>query len=151
MGVHGSNTRVFLISQQPLRNGASGSSKKAPYRRDGVELIGTIEPGATAAFGNAEWIRVIEAHPQLSPMPDKRGVNPFLRKPTQYQSNRTTAQVVIDGSQIGSIHWAMDDSRLLVVWSNTGTEEKVEGVAMDVAGRLGWRFVRGSAIGAKVV
>lgn len=90
---------------------------------------------------------MIEAHPQLSPAPVKNGVNPFSRKPTLYQPNQTAAQVLIDGRHIGSIHWAMDDSRRLVVWSTTGAEEKVEGVATDVAARLGWRFVRGNPIG----
>lgn len=90
-----------------------------------MEFIGTIEPGAAAAIAKAEWIQVIEAHPHLSLAPVKNGVNPFSRKPTLYQPNPTAAQVVIDGSQIGSMHWAMDDSRRLVVWSITGLRRRL--------------------------
>jgi hypothetical protein len=109
-----------------------------------VELLGTIEPGAEHAIGKPEWINLIEAHPHLSSSPPKQGINPFTRKPHLYQPNPTGALVVIEGSQIGSIHWAMDDSRRLVVWSNAGAEEKVRSVATDVAVRLGWQFVRGN-------
>ncbi len=59
----------------------------------------------------------------------------------------TTAQVIIDGGQVGSIHWAMDDSRRLVVWASAGAEEKVRSVATDVASRLGGHFVHGNAAG----
>jgi len=105
-----------------------------------VELIGTIEPDAAVATRKAEWIHVIKTHPQLSAVEAKKGVSPFSKKPQLYQPSPTTAQVIIDGSQWGLIHWAMDDSRRLVVWPSAGAEEKVRGVATDVAARLGWHF-----------
>ena len=110
-----------------------------------MELLGTIEPGAEHTSGKAEWMGLIQAHPQLSSPPAKQGTNPFTRKPISFQPDPTAAQVMSEGHQIGSIHWAMDDSRRLVVWSNAGAEEKVESVAADVASRLGWQFVRGNA------
>jgi len=39
----------------------------------------------------------------------------------------------------------MDDSRRLIVWADTGSEEEVRNVAEDVASRLGWRFVADNA------
>jgi hypothetical protein len=98
-----------------------------------VDLVGTIEPDVGLATDKAEWMRVIEVHPQLSPVPSKKGSNPFSGKPNSYRPDPTTAQVIIDGGQVGSIHWAMDDSRRLVVWSSTGAEVKVTSVATDVA------------------
>jgi hypothetical protein len=110
-----------------------------------VNFIGTIEPDVGLANGKIEWIRVIEAHPQLSSVRAKEGINPFSKEPHLYRPDPTTAQVIIDGSEIGSIHWSMDDSHRLVVWSNAGAEEKVTSIATDVASRLGWHFVRGNA------
>jgi hypothetical protein len=105
-----------------------------------VELVGTIETDAAVATRKTEWIHVIETHPQLSAVEAKKGVNPFSKRPQLCQSSQTTAQVIIDRSQCGFIHWAMDDSRRLVVWSIAGAEEKVRGVAIGVAARLGWHF-----------
>jgi hypothetical protein len=118
-----------------------------------VELIGTIEAGAGLATGKAEWIRVIKGHPQLSAVPPDKGINPFSfsRKPLPYQRDPTTAQVRIDGDQVGSIHWVTDGLRRLLVWSSTGAEEKVATVATDVASRLGWHFVRSDAGGNQTV
>jgi hypothetical protein len=109
-----------------------------------VKVLGTIEPGAEATVGKPEWTCLIETHPQLSSPPAKEGINPFTKKPHLYRPNPTAAQVIIDGSPAGSIHWAMDDSRRLVVWSNAGAEQKVRSVATDVASRLGWHFVVGN-------
>jgi hypothetical protein len=115
-----------------------------------VELIGTIEPDAGVATGRAEWLQAIEAHPQLSrgSAKAKAGINPFTGEPMLYRPhpNADATSVMIDDSKVGSIHWAMDDSRFLVVWSKAGADEKVIGVAMDVAARLGWHFVRSTAV-----
>ena len=106
-----------------------------------MELLGTIEPGADLAVGKPEWIRLIGEHPQLSPVPDREGVNPFSREPHLYKANPDHARVLMQLEQVGSIHWAMDGSRRLVVWADTGSEESVRNIAVDVASRLGWRFV----------
>jgi hypothetical protein len=108
-----------------------------------MELIGTVEPDAGVTNGKAEWICVIEAHPQLSLVPPKKGINPFSKTPHLYRADPTMARVIIEGAEVGSIHWAMDDSRRLVVWSKPGAEEKVRGIASDVAARLGWQYVGG--------
>jgi hypothetical protein len=111
-----------------------------------MELLGTIEPGADLAVGKPEWIRLIGEHPQLSTMPDREGVNPFTRKPYLYKANPDLARVCVQLEQVGSIHWAMDDSRRLVVWAEPGSEQSVRNIAQDVASRLGWRFVADSAV-----
>jgi hypothetical protein len=112
-----------------------------------VDLLGKIEPDAGVGSGKAEWHHVIDAHPQLSRGQAKEGINPFDGKPHLYTANPYAAAVMIDGRDVGAIDWAIDNSRLLVVWSAAGAEEKVIGVAMDVAARLGWHFVRSKAVG----
>jgi len=106
-----------------------------------VELLGTIEPGIDVATGKPDWIRLIDAHPQLSSVPARWGVNPFSRSPLLFKPKPDTARVLLEQRQIGQIHWAMDDSRHLIVWADTGFEEMVGNVAQDIASRLGWRFV----------
>lgn len=104
-------------------------------------FLGTIEPGADLATGKPEWVRVIDVHPQLAPFPAREGINPFTRGPHLFKADPYAARVRVESRQVGSIHWAMDDSRRLVVWAETGSEEKVRNVAEDVASKLGWRFV----------
>jgi hypothetical protein len=59
----------------------------------------------------------------------------------EFTPNPYRSEVEIEGREIGAIHWAMDDSRRLVVWSNVGEEIPVRAVAEDVASRLRWHFV----------
>jgi hypothetical protein len=111
-----------------------------------MRLLGTIEPGADLATGKPEWIRLIDAHPQLSPVPAREGINPFTRKPLLFKARPDTARVLVETRQIGSIYWAMDDSRRLIVSADIGSEQQVRNVAEDVASRLGWRFVADNAV-----
>jgi hypothetical protein len=111
-----------------------------------VEPLGTIEPGADLASGKPEWIRLSNAHPQLSPVPAREGVNPFSRDPHLYEARPDTARVLLELRQVGLIHWAMDDSRRLIVWADTGSEEKVGNVAQDVASRPEAASCRSSAV-----
>jgi len=62
-----------------------------------------------------------------------------------YKAASDCAHVVVEGIEVGMIHWAMDDSQKLVVWSATGAEVQVAVVAEHVATRLGWRYVREDA------
>ena len=52
-----------------------------------------------------------------------------------FKANPETALVLLQQRQIGRIHWAMDDSRRLIVWADTVFEEGVENVAQDVVSR----------------
>jgi hypothetical protein len=106
-----------------------------------MEFLGTIEPGVDSAVGKPEWIRLIEEHPQLALSPAREGINPFTRGPMLFKPKPDAARVMAGPETIGSIYWALDDSRRLVVSAEAGSEEQVRTVAEDIAGRLGWRFV----------
>jgi hypothetical protein len=114
------------------------------YQGGIVKILGMIEPNADLATGKPQWIRLIAGHPQLSPVAAQDGVNPFTRGPLVFTAKPDTARVLLEHRQIGLIHWAMDESRHLIVWADIGSEEKVRKVAEDVASRLGWRFVANS-------
>ena len=104
--------------------------------------LGTIERDHSSATGRTEWIHLIDSHPQLSQVADKQGINPFTKGAMEYKAARDCAHVLVEGIEIGMIHWAMDDSQRLVVWSAAGAEAQVAAVAENVASRLGWRYVR---------
>ncbi len=111
-----------------------------------MELLGTIEPGDDPATGKPQWAELIVAHTQLSCGSAKMGINPFTKRPMEFNPNPYHSEVRIEGRKIGAIHCAMDDSRRLIVWSEVGSEIPVRIVAEDVASRLGWQFVAGGAI-----
>jgi len=106
-----------------------------------VNSLGTIEPSIGSTAGRPEWIQVIGAHPHLSHVADKQGINPMTKGPMFYKAPPDCAHVLVDGVGVGMIHWAMDDSRRLVVWSDTGAEIQVALVAEHVAAQLGWHYV----------
>jgi hypothetical protein len=106
-----------------------------------MELLGTIEPGDGAAADRKEWNAVIAAHSFLSPGQPQQGVNPFTREPLTYKPAPDYALIIVDGAKVGAIHWAMDDSRRLVLWSIPTARIQVIDTAQDVASRLGWHLL----------
>lgn len=105
------------------------------------DLLGTIEPDLGSIAGKDEWIALVKVHPLLALCEPKQGINPFTKAPMIFQPHPDHARVIVDDTQVGSIHWAMDDSRRLIVWSEPAAKSSVLDVANDVASRLGWRFV----------
>ena len=106
-----------------------------------TDLLGTIEPSPDSDAGKNEWIALIGVHSALALYEPKQGINPFTKAPILFKPHPDTARVIVDGSQVGSIHWAMDDSRRLVVWAETAAKSRVIAIANDVASRLGWCFL----------
>lgn len=105
------------------------------------EFVGTIEPDTGSLAGKNEWIALIGVHSALALYEPKQGINPFTKAPISFKPHPDTARVVVDGVQVGSIHWAMDDSRRLVVRAERAAIARVIAIANDVASRLGWCFV----------
>jgi hypothetical protein len=110
-----------------------------------VERVGTIEPGSDSKTGRSEWLRLIGTHPQLSQVPPRQGVNPFSRGGSLYEAAPDAARVIENADDVGLIHWGMDDSRCLVVWSSAGSEAAVKRIAEDIAAQLEWHFVAHAA------
>jgi hypothetical protein len=106
-----------------------------------MNMLGTIEPNDGAVADRLEWIRLIDSHPDLGRSSDVSGINPFTKRPTIFKANPDAAHMRGKSSVVGSIHWAMDGSRQLIVWSEVGAELEVQRVAIDIATRLGWNFV----------
>jgi hypothetical protein len=106
-------------------------------------LFSTIEPNDSAVADRPDWLRLIDSHPHLGRVSDVSGINPFTKRPMIFKSNPDGAQVRVKSSVVGSIHWAMDGSRKLIVWSEAGAEVAVQRIAIDIATRLGWNFVTG--------
>lgn len=89
-------------------------------------------------FTLGDWIALV--HPSLvRPNRIHRVPNPF--KPGTYMevsSCRDIADVVVDGSTVGAMSWAEDDSDLINVW---GDSTFPLSIARDVAAALGGQFI----------
>jgi hypothetical protein len=80
------------------------------------------------------WIELIARHPALVPVKPELGVDPFTKKPHEYQPHLGAARVVLDGTEVGMMTWAEDGSSQIAV---SGTAGVVEKVAADLAAALG--------------
>jgi hypothetical protein len=107
-----------------------------------TQLLGTIEPQGEFIKGRDDWIGVVAEHAQLSPFPARMGIDPFSKGPMEFKAKPDTARVLTAQGEVGSIYWALDDSRRLVVDSAAGSESEFESIARTVAAELGWQFTR---------
>jgi hypothetical protein len=113
-----------------------------------MEYIGLIKwPNGPSEVDRQRWLELIDTHGSLAHVPPRSGINPFTRKPTLAHAPRSTAIVLIDSVEVGSIGWSEDESPALVVNAKEGANEQVCRIAEDVATRLGARFVRDESTG----
>ena len=92
----------------------------------------------------SKWLEIIDSHPSLRHVPPVMGINPFNHQPCEYNAPASTAQVLANGVQIGSIEWEQDGSRFLNVILHVEDEQSamvVVGVAAELAALLSARFV----------
>ena len=109
-----------------------------------MQLLGTIEPDDAPLADPGEWIALIGKHTSLAAALPKQGINPFSKQPYLFKPTQDYAGVLFDGDKVGAIHWAMDGSHRLIVWSEPAARVHVTEIAQDVASQLGWRFVAGT-------
>jgi len=102
------------------------------------DLIGEIlsEPDPPG-IDFQRWIEIIREHANLAPPPAKEGINPFTKKPMLIKPCSGIARVIVDGKQVGSMHWALAGANKIIVW---GESEAVLPLARDIAKALGGRF-----------
>jgi hypothetical protein len=107
-----------------------------------MPCIGRIESGSgTNEINESQWIALIKTEASLAPIPPRKGINPFTRKATEFRAPATSATILKDRVDIGTIYWAMDGSSMLMVDAREGSEQSVISVAEEVATKLGARFV----------
>jgi len=109
-----------------------------------MQLLGRIEPDDVLSADQGEWIALIGKHTSLAAALPKQGINPFSKQPYPFKPTQDYAGVLLDGDKVGAIHWAMDGSHRLIVWSEPAARVHVTDVARGVASRLRWRFVLGA-------
>lgn len=107
-----------------------------------MEIIGEIKPPDGGQLSNDDWINLIATHPALSKPPAREGINPFTKEPHIFYPRGTSAQIVVEGTKIGSICWVEDDSELPYVTSLLGHETTVSKIAIEIANRLNCYFTR---------
>jgi hypothetical protein len=82
-----------------------------------MELLGTIVTKQWCRGSPERMDCTIAAHSSLEPAQPRQGINPFTKEPHMYEPAPDYARVMIDGTNVGAIHWAMDDSHLLRKWA----------------------------------
>jgi hypothetical protein len=105
-----------------------------------VNYLGAIcaRPGQPEPALEA-WESIARAHPHLVGVAGRWGINPFSRQACWYEPARGAVRVVIEGVEVGALHWAEDGARQVDVWGTTGA---VEALAVELATVLGASFVR---------
>jgi hypothetical protein len=111
-----------------------------------MQLLGTIEPDDASSADQGEWLALMGKHKSLAAALPKQGINPFSKQPYLIEPAKDYASVLLDGSKVGAIHWAMDGSHRLIVWSEPAARTHVMDIAQDVASQLRWRLVLGADI-----
>jgi hypothetical protein len=106
-----------------------------------MDLLGTIKPDDSATIERNAWVALISERSFLASVAPRRGINPFTKKPQTFEAPADSARIVLDGVDVGAVHWAEDDSNCLVVWSAPAAKTRVTVIAQDIAARLGMRFV----------
>jgi hypothetical protein len=108
-----------------------------------MQFLGTIAPDDGSSADQGEWIMLIGAHSSLAMAPAQQGINPFTKQSHLFKPAPDYASVLLDGTKVGAIHWAIDGSNRLVVWSVPTAKTHVIDIAQDVASRLSWCFALG--------
>jgi len=102
------------------------------------DIIGEIvrEPDAPG-IDNRRWIDLIRAHPNLVPPEPREAISPFTKKRMVIKPLPDVARVIIDGEEVGTMSWSMDESNLIYVF---GEPRRVVPLAQEIARSLGGRF-----------
>lgn len=110
-----------------------------------MAYIGRLKPVTESAeIDEMRWIKLIDSHGSLRHAPPVNGINPFTRQPWVFYAADSTAEVIIDGTSVGSIVWASDGSSLLFVNADDEWVDTVASIAEEIAKTLGVFFVRES-------
>ena len=104
-----------------------------------MSIVAVLESiGDEPSISDPAWETLIDDHPALRRPRERTGINPFTKKPITLPARRDLAIVVEDGTEIGSIEWAQDGARILLVRpERAAARDALIQVARDVALRLG--------------
>jgi hypothetical protein len=102
------------------------------------DFIGEIvrEPDPPG-IDNRRWIDLIREHPNLVPPDTQEATSPFTKRRMVIKPLPDVARVIVDGKNVGSMSWALDESNLINVF---GDPQVVVPLAREIARSLGGRF-----------
>lgn len=103
-----------------------------------MDFIGEIvhEPDPPG-IDNERWIDLIRQHPNLTPPETREAVNPFTKRSMAITPRPDVARVIVDGQQVGTMSWSLDDSNRIDVF---GEPQAMAPLAHEIAEALGGRF-----------
>lgn len=85
------------------------------------------------------WVALINQHPSLAHIASTQGTNPFTRETIETRPPETSALILFNGNEVGTIYWAMDDSPMLIVDADT---DEAKPMIDNIASFLDARFIQ---------
>jgi hypothetical protein len=102
-----------------------------------MKVEGSIQPAGGVPFDRAAWCNLIGKRPELRHPAPREIVNPFTKKAITVRPSDDAAEVVLDGSVIGSASWSMSHEPLV----NVSVERTGLPLVQAWASELGGVFV----------
>jgi hypothetical protein len=73
-----------------------------------------VPSGPESKVDYESWCRLIALSPELQLLPAREIINPFTRRPSVVAPRPDTAWIIVDGVEVGSASWTMDEDDPLV-------------------------------------
>src|SRR3954454_6907212 len=105
-----------------------------------MRIEGSIQPAGEVTFDRAAWCNLVDKRPELRRPALREIINPFTKKPTTVRPTDDAAEVLLNGSVIGSASWSMSEAALV----NVSVEPAGLPFVRERAAELRGIFVAGS-------
>lgn len=81
-----------------------------------MKIDGVIRPkNGSSSFNFESWCDFVRSRPELVRPEPKIGKNPFTGEPVEFKASQDAAEIVVDGSIVGSASWSMSEEPLVNV------------------------------------
>jgi hypothetical protein len=81
-----------------------------------MRIEGAIRPiGSGLGFDREEWRQLVRRRPEFRRSALRQGRNPLTGGTMTFQPQEDTAEVLLEGSPVGTVYWSMNDEPLVCV------------------------------------
>lgn len=102
-----------------------------------MRIEGVIYPiGAGAGFNRDAWCQLVASRPEFRRPPSRQVRNPFTGGSMTVHPPTDTAEVVLEGCEVGQVYWSMSEEPLV----NVSVEPAAQPLVREWAAALGGEF-----------